>query len=212
MNFDYKVIRSNRKTVSVSVSSDNAITVKCPFGLSDSAVDDFIDSKSEWLYRVIAENNVKNSINASILNFSEVYVCGQKVPLIFTDFNRIESDAVFVKDKASIKKAYMKFLSFGLVASAENVSRELKLKCGNFSVRAYKSRWGCCDKYGNITLNYLLTMLPYYLQRYVIVHELCHTVYFNHSVKFWKLVEKYEPNYKICRKNLQGYNFLIKLY
>ena len=62
MNFDYKVIRSKRKTVSVSVSSDNAITVKCPFGLSDSAVDDFIDSKSEWLYRVIAENNVKNSI------------------------------------------------------------------------------------------------------------------------------------------------------
>lgn len=212
MSFDYKIVRSKRKTVSVSVSPKNEITVRCPLKISDSAINDFIESKSDWLYRVIAENNVKNDFNGKILNFEEIYVCGNKVPLIFADFNRIEYDAVFVKDRASIKKTYIKFLSTGLINSAEQIAKEINLKCSGFSVRAYKSRWGCCDKSKNITLNYLLAMLPYYLQRYVIIHELCHTVYFNHSSNFWKLVAKLEPNYKLCRKNLQGFNFLTKLY
>lgn len=212
MSFDYKIVRSKRKTISVSVSSDNEITVRCPLNISEMSISAFIDSKADWLYKVIAENNVKNEFNDSIINFKEIYVCGQKVPLIFSDFNRIDCNAVFVKDKAAIKKTYIKFLANGLINSAEQIAKEIRLKCGGFSVRAYKSRWGCCDKNGNITLNYLLTMLPYYLQRYVIIHELCHTVYFNHSANFWKLVKKAEPNYKLCRKNLQSFNFLTKLY
>ena len=212
MSFDYKTVKSKRKTISVSVSLKNEITVKCPFGMSDKLIRDFIDSKSDWLYKVMAENNVKNELNDSIIKFEEIYVCGQKIPLIFADFNSIEIDGVYVKDKTSIKKTYIKYLAKGLINYAEQISDEIKLKGGGFSVRSYKSRWGCCDKKGNITLNYMLTMLPYYLQRYVIIHELCHTVYFNHSKNFWKLVAKIEPNYKLCRKNLQSFNFLTKLY
>ena len=38
---------------------------------------------------------------------------------------------------------------------------------------------------------------------YVVVHEMCHLVYMNHSKEFWGLVEKYIPNYKECRKALR---------
>ena len=39
---------------------------------------------------------------------------------------------------------------------------------------------------------------------YVIVHELSHFIYPNHSRDFWSLVGKYYPNYKECRKMLKG--------
>jgi predicted metal-dependent hydrolase len=48
----------------------------------------------------------------------------------------------------------------------------------------------------NISLNYKLLFLPQPLMRYVLIHELCHTIHMNHSSKFWQLVNKFEPNYK----------------
>lgn len=212
MMFDYTVIHSNRKTITVSVSTDNVITVRCPYSMSDFDVDEFINSKSEWLIKIIAENNVKRRDHESILCYKEVYLGGRRVPLVFSDRNRITNDAVFVKDILSIKKAFTKYLSAELIGFAKDISKQVKLRAADFSVRSYKSRWGCCDKKGAITLNCLVIMLPLYLQRYVIVHELCHTVHFNHSTKFWNLVAKLEPNYKLCRKNLKNFNYLTKLY
>ena len=40
---------------------------------------------------------------------------------------------------------------------------------------------------------------------YVVVHELCHLVYMDHSKEFWALVEKYIPNCKEIRRRL-NYN------
>lgn len=212
MTFDYKIIRSARKTMSVSVSRDNVITVRCPYSMTDYAVDQFINTKSEWLLKVLAENNLKRADNESILNYREVYVGGRRFPLIFSERNKIDCDAVFVKNVPSIKKTFTKYLSDDLISFAKDIAKQVKMRAKDFSVRSYKSRWGCCDKYGAITLNCLVVMLPLYLQRYVIIHELCHTVHFNHSAKFWNLVAKLEPNYKLCRKNLKSFNYLTKLY
>ena len=212
MAFNYTVIRSNRKTMSVSVSSDNVITVRCPYSMSDFAVDKFINSKSDWLFKIMAENNIKREDCESILSYREIYLGGQKVPLIFSDRNKIGNGAVFVKDIAAIKKTYIKHLSAALLDFAKQIAKQAKLRAADFSVRAYKSRWGCCDRKGAITFNWKIIMLPLYLQRYVIIHELCHTVHFNHSQKFWNLVAKYEPNYKLCRKNLKNFNYLTRLY
>lgn len=212
MTLNYNIIRSKRKTLTVSVSPDNIITVRCPYSMSNLAVDEFINSKSEWLFKVIAENNIKLADIESILNYKEIYVGGRKFPLIFSQKNRIESDAVYVKNISDIKKTLSKFFSAELINFANQISEQVKLSAADFSVRSYKSRWGCCDTKGAITFNCLLIMLPIYLQRYVIIHELCHTKHFNHSQKFWNLVAKFEPNYKLCRKNLKSFNYLTKLY
>lgn len=55
-------------------------------------------------------------------------------------------------------------------------------------------------------------MLPPELQRYVMVHELCHIVHRDHSPSFWQLVERFEPSYKLLRKEMKRYNFLSKMY
>lgn len=85
--------------------------------------------------------------------------------------------------------------------------RELSDHCclpfDKLSLRNQKTMWGSCSKEKNISLNYKLLFLPTRLLRYVMVHELCHTKHFNHSVRFWSLVAQYEPNYLELRRELK---------
>ena len=68
-----------------------------------------------------------------------------------------------------------------------------------------KTRWGVCNKRDDsVTLNAELFREPIECLDYVITHELSHFVHFDHSKEFWKLVEKYNPDYKKVRKYLKG--------
>jgi hypothetical protein len=70
-------------------------------------------------------------------------------------------------------------------------------------IRLMRSRWGSCSSKGNITLNPKLIQVPEPLLRYVILHELCHLIEFNHSPRFWALMDQVMPGWKAHRKALK---------
>lgn len=63
-------------------------------------------------------------------------------------------------------------------------------------IRDIKYAWGSCSNNKNITINKNLISYSELAIRYVILHELCHLKYMNHSKEFWSLVQKYMPEYK----------------
>ncbi|TKW60424.1 MAG: M48 family metallopeptidase [Blastochloris viridis] len=65
-----------------------------------------------------------------------------------------------------------------------------------------KTVWGSCNSNGEINLSWRLMLVPAELREYVVIHELCHRVHMNHGVRFWRLVEKYCPDYEEKRKRL----------
>ena len=66
-----------------------------------------------------------------------------------------------------------------------------------------KTRFGSCSSKGN--LNFSCRVMAYSEKAvdYVVIHELAHLLYMNHSREFWKVVEKYMPDYKIARQELK---------
>lgn len=69
-------------------------------------------------------------------------------------------------------------------------------------IKNTKSRWGSCSKKGNLNFNYRIALIEPVLADYIIVHELCHIGEFNHSPKFWSLVERTIPDWKLRRAKL----------
>ena len=82
---------------------------------------------------------------------------------------------------------------------------EEKIPIPNLKIKKMKTRWGVCNtKNHNVTLNIELFRYDFECLDYVIIHELAHFIEPNHSKNFWKIVEKYCPNYKEIRKKLKN--------
>ena len=77
------------------------------------------------------------------------------------------------------------------------------LKPNKITIKQIKYAWGSCSSKKNITLNLELIKYSQEAIRYVILHELCHIKYMNHSKNFWNLVEKYMPNYKQVKREFK---------
>ncbi|MDE2188165.1 MAG: M48 family metallopeptidase [Patescibacteria group bacterium] len=80
-----------------------------------------------------------------------------------------------------------------------------RMQYGKVAIRNQRSRWGSCSERRNLNFNYRLVRIPAHLADYVIVHELCHLVEFNHGQKFWQLVQKVIPDALERRRELRKF-------
>ena len=110
--------------------------------------------------------------------------------------------------KKNLKKFY--FASCKKIVG-ERIGRyqnELRVKPKSVEIVESTTKWGSCSSDKKLTFNYRLAMAPLEVIDYVIIHELCHLKYLNHSSQFWQLVARYCPEYqkaKLWLKQHQGY-------
>ncbi len=87
------------------------------------------------------------------------------------------------------------------------ISQLTGLKYNRLTVRPTQTKWGSCSAQKNISLSLYLMALPRHLIDFVIVHELCHTVHFNHSAEFHSLVNSFVGGKeKLLNRELKSYS------
>jgi len=79
----------------------------------------------------------------------------------------------------------------------------------HISFRYSKNRWGSCSSTHRISFNYHLVKLSSSLIEYVVVHELAHIVYQNHSKDFWKLVHGHLADYKVKEEKIRVFEKVL---
>ena len=86
---------------------------------------------------------------------------------------------------------------------ANELVKQTGLVPNKITIRQIKYAWGSCSNKKNITINLELIKYSEQAIRYVILHEVCHIKYMNHSKDFWNLVEKYMPDNKQVKKEFK---------
>ena len=74
-------------------------------------------------------------------------------------------------------------------------------------INGAKTRWGSCSSINSINFSWRLVMADVDVIDYVVVHELAHTRYHDHSPEFWRFVERMFPEYDAQRRWLKKNSF-----
>ena len=83
---------------------------------------------------------------------------------------------------------------------------ELGFEFERVLVRRQRTRWGSCSTRGTISLNCCLLFQRPPVVRYLLIHELVHTLHMNHSPRFWHRVGRHCPEYEsLDRELLDGW-------
>ena len=101
------------------------------------------------------------------------------------------------------EEEFSRFITENFNKVYELFLKDYRIKLPQLKTRTMKSRWGSCNyEKCIITLN---TNLIYCSQEqifYVIVHEFAHLLVHDHSKNFYCIVEKFCPDYKRIRKEM----------
>ena len=157
---EVRVVQSLRaKRISLTVDAAGRVRLTYPRGVSCARALEFLDTRAEW----IAAAKERQAARAA------------ERPRIEYTPERI----------AALRREAHDDLPPRVAAIAARTG----LKYNKLSIRAARSKWGSCSGRNDISLSLYMMLLPEHLRDYVIIHELCHTVHHNHSLRFHALVD-----------------------
>lgn len=200
--FNVFIIRKNNKNMYLRVKEDG-IYITCNYLVTGRMIKSFIENNISSIIKI--DNHVQKKKEKAEL----FYYLGNKYDVVILNtISKIEfvGDKVFVKNKT--------YLNTFLKNECERIFNERVRVCYNLfeedipypkvNIGKMKRKWGYCNKRGElIKLNFELIKYSLNEIDYVIIHELCHFLEFNHSKNFWKYVKKYKPNYREAQKVLK---------
>jgi predicted metal-dependent hydrolase len=219
---NYKIVYSKRRSLAIIVSPDSGVIVRAPFRTSLRTIERFVQAKSVWINKHLDRQNNIKSLNTEFSDGMTVLYHGKELRLkIIPSEDRgvlISENTILLRikesdDKVKTERVYKDWFMKEATISIGRKFNELLFKYGNYhftpsalSIRALKRRWGSCSSKGKITINAELIKLSDIFTEYVILHELCHLRYHNHSSDYYRLLAEVFPEWKAVRKRLKTFH------
>ena len=217
--FPVEVIRTDRKKSASIYLDGERIKVRVPKSLSDSRVRDLIAKKSSWIKRKLKEAELtappkpKEFVSGETFSYLgrnyRLKVLSGDTPSLklrgrYLEASTSGSSKTREEEVRSLLLGwYRKHARERLEEKTHRYAKILQVEPNCVSVKDYKSRWGSCSTTGDISYNWRIVMAPHRIVDYVVVHELCHLLEHNHSVIYWRHVERIIPDFQECRKWLK---------
>lgn len=216
-NITVTVEKKNIKHMYMRILPPNGdVKISAPSHISDREIIDFVKSKKDWILKkqkYIIENDIAAPYKydngekhplwgkeyelqlISNVNVKNAFVMDDKIYLPIPKRSTIE------KRKNILDELYRAELKKAIPGVLDKCSKIVGRIPTDITVRKMKN-WGNCKQNGKITLNLNLAKKDMECLEYVMIHELCHLIEFNHGKEFKRLMDKFCPNWKKIKKRL----------
>lgn len=228
---DYRIRVSQRaKRMQLKVSPLGTVEVVIPYGHNPNKIPAFVSEHRAWINKTLARMKQHHWTQPELKQLLPVQIKLLAVDKMWTveyDIDAAQRNLsvkktndmrlrVNAKDEVTSREVLRRWFiveaKFHLLPWLRQVSHDVDLHFTKATVRGQKTRWGSCTARKNISLNRNLLFLPSQVVRYLFIHELCHTVYLNHSKKYWALVETLEPDYRSLDAELRKADRYVPLW
>lgn len=204
---NYELTRSNRKSMTIIIR-DGKVLVKAPYQVDQAMIDRFVISRSAWIQSKLA---MYEQPGFDLATMDQVRLFGTLYQIQLHSDTRFKVSVdevlsvlhVFAPDTMSLDLINRKLENFFKVRLVEYLDIKvpyyavlLQLKTPPVKVRRYKRLHGRCSSKGELAFNTYLFHESTDFIDYVVLHECAHLIEFNHSRRFYDIIERHMPNYK----------------
>jgi len=187
----------------------SGVVVKTNDTTTDKELEHYVIKKASWITTHLKGYRIHSDIE--IVTGARLYYLGKSyyVEVIEADTDKVSVEFIHSKFKihapvkcnqVALHKAvdmfYKERAMKKIMPLVRKWSKLMEVTPEHISFRKSEKRWGSCSPTDRISFNYELMKINSSLLEYVVVHELCHIKYKNHSKEFWHEVQKFLPDYK----------------
>lgn len=217
----FELKQSERKSLAIEVHPDNSIKVLAPLKSSLEDIKKVVLTKSKWIVKQQSyfEQFLPKTPEREYVSGETHYYLGKgymlkirpgtqnRVKLKGGCFNvEFEDGNSQQITKNLLAKWYYQHAEkkfHNLVDEAFVKFKEFNIEKPNLEIRRMAKRWGSCQKNGKIIINPEIIKAPAKCIEYVLIHEICHLVQFNHNKEFYNLLSQKMPNWEKWKNRLE---------
>lgn len=218
------VIKTIKKAKSVKMFiRDNVLVVTKPFYVSKIKVQKIILENKKQILEMYLKGKKVDFADA-LQTPIEILYNGKLILLIAekNDVNKIKVNwheneiVVHVDNTLEINKQkevlndvlytfFKRELDAILKEKLEYYSKLLNVNYSNYTIRKMSTKYGSCNtKTKRLNFNVNLIYMPENVRDMIIVHELSHLIYPNHSKEFYNILKSYIKDYDECKMWLKN--------
>lgn len=198
------------RRLAVRVLPGGLVEIVVPHGTRPRTVELFVARHRRWIERTLDRYRPASTVPRGELPDEVVFAAaGRRFELRYAGGDgpvRLVAAGTAVRitggagRPASLRHALQRFTMREAHAALgpwlARLSAATGLSYERMQIRRQRTRWGSCSPSGTISLNACLMFQPAPVVNYLLLHELAHTRHMNHSRRFWRLVDRFEPAWR----------------
>lgn len=220
MSTHYELFYTDRKTLGIKVYPDTSVKVFAPIDTPLEVIALHVEAKSRWIKKqqAIFETYLPKLPPRQYVGGETFLYLGRQYMLRIEESEeevvKFYQGRLVVKTlnpsseqvKALLQTWYRtraKIVLSQLFLQQFFLFNRFQLEKPTLVIKSIEKRWGSCTTGGKIILNEELIKAPVSCIIYVILHELCHLVHYNHSGAFYHLLESFMPDWRRWKQLLE---------
>ena len=207
---NYRVVRSNRKSIALIVDNDANLIVKAPSFVSEMTIAEYVHKKRKWIDEKQQQVSIFGEKHSPIVvkTGESIMYLGNSYAIIkdVVEHVEISGNELIVPEEFNTEAliSWLKEQAIQIISDRVSLYADIMgVNPSSIKLSEAKSRWGSCSINNSLNYAWRLIMCPLSVIDYVVVHELSHITYKNHSASFWARVKTVLPNYEDGQEWLQ---------